>query len=543
MKLFVRTAMTALVAVSLTAAAAEASKPATPIHNPHLADSPYPVAHGYGDFTPLAGPVGPSRKLKPDEIVWKAVGPINGFAPIFSNPYPKGKRVIWVGGYDRIAKLDADSLDILTTYAIGGNKYFGEEEINRHIAAMDRMNDTQVAAYEQKLWKIPFRSVANSYRMISKDNELYIPHRSAEGISLRVYGDADPADPASDIVLKREWKMPPEISRASLMSVNMSYDGWVILVTQDGVLFALTRDFSKVEMIKLPRRSEEPAQADFFAAFVRNGLTVDNNNGIYVVTRDNLHRVQWTGSRLSLDEADGAWSATYPNEVGIGSGTTPTPMGFGPNEDHLVVIADGTKNNHAMAFWRDAIPADWKGLPGYDRRVAGEAPVRFGVSPNEIIQVENAAVVQGYGAFFNNFDNSFLAKFLPAKKNGGSAPLEDKSGEVHMAGHVSAGGSRIDWDPVARTFKTVWQNQTNFVNTVCTVSGGSQMVYCWGMRDRQWTLEGIDWNNGKSAFHYTLGTSKRYDALGGPIIVGEHGDINCACSGGLGMVRVKPRAK
>ena len=524
------------------------AKPAEPVRNPYLADSAYPVAHGYSDFTTLPGPTGPSRKLHPDEIIWKAIGPTNGFAPIFSNPYPNGKRVIWVGGYDRVAKLDADTLDVLTTYAIGGNKYFGEEEIHRHIATMDRMTDGEVAAYEQKLWRDPFRAVQSAYRMISKDNELYMPHRSSAGVvSLQVYGDADPSDPGSDILLKREWKIPPEISKANIMSVNMTYDGWVVMVTQDGVMFALTRDFSRSEIVKLPRNGDEPAEANFFAAFVRNGLTVDNSNGIYVVSRDYMQRVQWTGSKLSLDEADGAWAAPYPNEIGIGSGTTPTPMGWGPSEDHLVIIADGTgggnRGNHAVAFWRDKIPADWKGLPGYDRRVAGETAIRFGVSANETIQVENAALVQGYGAFFNNFDNSFLAQFLPAKKNDGVKEREDKSGRVHMAGHLSAGGSRVNWDPVTRTLKTVWQSRINFVNTVCTISGPSKMVYCWGMRGKDWTLEGTDWNSGESAFHYVLGPSKRYDAMGGPIIVGHKGDINCACSGGLGMVRVQIRKK
>ena len=57
------------------------AKSALPPHNPFLADSTYPVAHGYGDFTTVAGPVGPGRQLRADEIVWKGVGPINGYAP------------------------------------------------------------------------------------------------------------------------------------------------------------------------------------------------------------------------------------------------------------------------------------------------------------------------------------------------------------------------------------------------------------------------------------------------------------------------------
>jgi hypothetical protein len=531
------------VTLALTYTTALAATPAASPRNPYLADSAYPVAHGYGDLAPFPGPEGPSRRLQPDEIIWKKVGPINGYAPIFSNPYPNGKRVIWVGGYDRVAKLDADTLDILTTHGLGGNTYFGEEEIERHINRMDAMNDEEVARYEQQLWRIPYRSVQSAYRMISSDNELYMPYRASDGgIALRVYGDSDPADPASDIVLKREWKVPPTLSKANIMSVNMTYDGWVVLVTQDGVMAALSRDFKQVRTLKLPRKSDEPAEANFFAAFMRNGLTLDDTNGIFVITRDHLHRVQWTGSKLSLEESDGAWSVPYPNEIGIGSGTTPTPMGWGPDEDHLVIIADGTKNNQAMAFWRDEIPDDWKGLSGFDRRVAGMTPIVFGVSPNEVIQVENAPLVHGYGAFFNNFDNSFLAQFLPqTKEKKGVAEREDTSGRVHLPSKVSAGGSRIDWDPKIRTLKTVWTNQTNFVNTVCTISSVSLKVYCWGMRDRNWTLEAVDWQSGASAFHYTLGPSKRYDALGGPIIVDHNGDVNCACSGGLGMVRVKPK--
>ena len=517
------------------------ANPALPIQNKYLADSPYPVMHGYGDFTPTPGPVGPSRQLRADEITWKGVGPLNGYVPLYSNPYPNGKRVIWLGGYDRITKLDADTFAILTTYAIGGNTYFGAEEIERHIATMDRMNDADVDAYEQKLWRAPFTATQASYRMVSAENELYIPHISADGSkSLRVYGDAEPGNPASEIVLKREWKIPAELSRANVMSVSMTHDGWVTLVTQDGVLVVLSRDFKQVHSLKLPRNGEEPADSNFFNAFVRNGLTVDDKGGIYIATRDFLDRVQWTGEKLSLDAADGGWSAPYPNELGVGSGTTPTPMGWGPNEDHLVLIADATRGNNLLAFWRDEIPADWKGLPGLDRRVAGITPVTFGTSPREVVQVENAALVYGYGAFMNNFDNSFVAEYaaITAVKR----DQKEKLGVVFLPRHEAAGGSRIEWDPKSRTLKTMWRSQVNFVGTVCVISGGSDKVYCWGQRDKKWTMEAVDWKTGASNY-YTLGKSKRYDALAGPIIIGPHGEVVCGCGGGLGIIRVMLKEK
>jgi hypothetical protein len=249
-----------------------------------------------------------------------------------------------------------------------------------------------------------------------------------------------------------------------------------------------------------------------------------------------MYRVQWTGSRLSLDEADGGWSAGYPNEQGIGSGTTPALMGWGPNEDHLVVIADGTRGNNIVAFWRDEIPADWKGLPGMNRRVTGITKVHFGVSKTEQVQVENSLVVYGYGAFINN---TLPEQRLPEQ----GSPTRQWIAEsfyMHVPGHEARGGAMIRWDPQARMLKTAWQTQTNFVSTVCTVSGATEVLYCWGARNREWTLEGLDWNTGKSAFYYVLGKSHRFNPLGAPIIIAPNGTVDCGCMGGLGLVRVNP---
>jgi hypothetical protein len=514
------------------------AQPAAPIENPYLPSSAYPVAHGYGDLTPFAGPIGPGKTLQDGEVLWKPVGPINSYVPNFSEPYPDGRRVIWVGGYDRIAKLDAETMDILTTYAIGGGKYYGEEEIRRYISTADNLDPQEYDALEQKTWRDPYRYTATAYRLVTKDNELYIPHIDADGsMALRVYGETDATDPASDILLKREWKIPPELSRAKVMSVHMTYDGWVLMVTQDGLLVALTRDFSEVRTLMLPRRGDEPTEADFFAAFVRNGLTVDNNNGIYVVSRDFLHRVQWTGKQLSLDEKDGAWSVSYANDFGTGSGTTPTPMGWGPEEDHLVLMTDGAIGNNLVAYWRDKIPEDWQGLPGQPRRVAGIVKVSFGTPDDDRLQIENAPVIYGYGVFLNNFDNTFVRKNKP--REGGAIQVRADN-YVHMPGHDAPGAARLAWNPDTRSLETVWRSQRNFGNTVCTVSSATELVYCWGRKDNQWIFQGTDWDSGETAVEYVLGSSKRYDAMGGPIIIDHEGRAICSCSGGMGLVRIQP---
>lgn len=528
-----------------------ADKPAVPYISPYLADSTYPVTHPNYDFTPTPGPVGPSRRLRPDEIQWKPTGPLNAFPLLYSAPYPNGKRVAWIGGFDRVAKLDADTLEVLTTYSIGNKTYFGNDESERHVATMNKLDDDGLAAYNAKFWKERNRdSGPLFYRLLSRENELYLPDRAADGaISIRVYGETDATQPASEIRQLREWTIPADVSRASIMGMNMTSDGWLVMVTQDGVLITLSRDFSQHHILKLPSKYEERPSQDFFNSFNRNGISTDDQGGIYVVTRDYLHRVQWNGSKLSLDEADGAWSASYPSELGpdfqmmtkpeeaIGSGTTPVLMGWGGKEDHLVLITDGSYSNNLVAFWRDAIPADWKGLPGLDRRIAGITPVHFGISKDEQVQIENSPVIYGYGAYV---ESAFPAKRVPYAGNSTKMWV---TGQFygHVPGHGAQGGTMIRWDPQARALKTVWQKQTNFNDTVCMVSGGTEVLYCWGVRNREWTLEGVHWNTGKE-FHYILGKDHRFnDWMGGPIMIAPNGAVDCNCMGGLGVVRITPK--
>ena len=109
-------------------------------------------------------------------------------------------------------------------------------------------------------------------------------------------------------------------------------------------------------MVRLPHADE----ADHAATRPGTGLgaqqlRVDEAGGIYVASRDHLHKVVWTGTRLSIDEADGAWTEPYSNTTGAGSGSTPALIGFG-DEDRFVVITDGDVRMNVTLLWRDAIP-------------------------------------------------------------------------------------------------------------------------------------------------------------------------------------------
>lgn len=540
--------------LSSSVAAGKPDAPAGPYLNPHLANSSYPMAHPYGDSSAVAGPAGPGRRLRADEVKFAGTGPVNSFEPLLSSPYPDGRQVMWVGGYDRIAKVDPVTLEVLATRSLGEKTYFGESEIERHIAAMDALGDKDLVEYGMKLWLEPWEATNTVYRLISDGNELYIPYRGSDGlVSIRVYGDERPGDRRSRIRLRREWKLPPELTRATICGMSLTASGSVVLATMDGYLIALPQDLSTYTAIKLPASdegerlksakssSEAARNEDIFDTFVRNGISTDDRDGIYVVSRDYLYRVQWTGSQLSLKESDGAWQLRYPNGSGRGSGTTPVVMGWGADEDHLVIFSDGEVKNNAMAVWRDGIPADWKGIPGQARRVAGVTPIRFGVSESEPLQVEVAPTVAGYGAYFeqcyiSDFDGNrkpLLEADTPSKKWLATAF------SMHVPGHAARGGAKIEWHPRERTLDTAWRTQIATSCATPMLSRANGILYSWGVRNREWTLEGTDWTTGKSAFHYTLGSSHRFNPMGGVVGLMPDGGVICADCG-LGLVRVFP---
>ena len=511
-------------------------KPNEPFKNPHLADSMYSVIHGRANFTPLAGPLDKTRRLREEEIKWLPIGPANAVF-LYSSPYPNGKQVIWTGGYDRITKLDVDTFEELTTYAIGGTHLVTETEAKRRLQKLDALPDNQLLDYVFDIWKEPFLSLPSWYRLLSSSNELFMGYLAPDGsMAIRAYAEADNTDPASSIRLDREWKLHQ--GSGVIFGMQMTYDGYIAFVTQDGTLTLLSQDFKQHHSIKLePKIKDDVNAGDIFNSYVRNGLATDDQGGIYVVTRDNLNRIQWTGKKLSTRKKDGAWSAPYPNEQGIGSGTTPALMGWGEGEDHLVIIADGTQGNNMLAFWRHDIPADWEGIDGLDRRIAGSTPVDFGLQNAAPPQIENSIMIYGYGAFL---DNTNPVKELPDQGNGGKQWLAE-SYFMHVPGHEAKGGTRISWDPETRKLETTWNNQTNFVSSICSISGANDTIYCWGNRNREWTMEAVNWKTGENRFHYILGKSHRFNIYGAPVQIAPNGSIDCPCHGGMGVVRLTPK--
>jgi hypothetical protein len=316
--------------------------------------------------------------------------------------------------------------------------------------------------------------------------------------------------------------------------MNMTYDGWLVAVTEDGYLVAVSRDFKQHRSVKLNGAPETAEKSrDPLMGWIRNSFAVDEK-AVYIVSRDYMHHIIWTGNDWSQDERDGAWQVRYPNSTGVGSGATPTLMGFG-DEDKFVVITDGDKLMNLTLFWREDIPEDWQQLPGtLSRRIAGSLPANMGDSSKTAVQSEQSVGVYGYGAVVVNNEPANIPWYLPKRMAlilVGLLATDEK--------YRPLGIQKFEWYPKARQLKEAWVNRSvSSPNSVPLISYGSNMIYTEGARDGQWTMEAVDWSTGESVFHYVVG-EPRFNSMFAPIVLDPDGGIMYGAT--WGRVRLAPR--
>lgn len=504
-----------------------------PPKNPHLADSIYALGHGDAaqqDSVPVAGPTGPGRVLREDEIQYRHVGPAH-FGALISSPYADGRRVFWSSGLDRIVKMDHDSYQVLAEYFFPGRERHDEETADAAIAELDDDNDGFFALITAFRQAQKLRDLSGVYTLLDRDNDYYIG--SKDGV-ITAYGDAEPGRRDSAIVRKREFELPAPVT-GLLVGMNMTFDGWLVVATEHGYVVAVKRDFSAHRVLRMRHAegAEDKATQPTGYGWVRNGLAIDQDGGIYIASQAHMHKVVWTGEDLSTAEADGAWSEPYDNAWGHGTGATPSLMGFG-DEDRFVVITDGAVRMNVILFWRDAIPADWKQLPGTpSRRIAGLRPVTMGDPELTEIQSEQSVVVAGYDALVVNNEPRNIPWYLPDR----ATPLL-----ISYLGsnprHQPYGVQKFRWNPGARRLEDAWVNrEVSSPSCVPIVSHASNAVYLIGARDNQWTLEALDLASGESLFHHRIG-GQRYNVLFSGTLLDEGGRVHYGTP--WGRVRLVP---
>jgi len=435
-----------------------------PPANPFLADSPWPMSHSSPHSQGSSSRPGLSSASARVDFV--EVG-LPSITLIPTAPYPDGSRVAWGSTPSEVYRLKLDDrLEIVDRMPSGGG-----------LADL----------------------VGGAYTLLDSAGTFF----TVGGSEVRGFGDVDPDDPDSSIEQRGTWTLPEADEDESLRGLGLTYDGVLVVVSSTGRVLALSRELTLLSEIQLDGE-------------VSNSIAVDEQGGVYVVTSEAMHRVQWTGDALSVDPASGAWEAAYangdgepvPGRLGLGSGSTPSLMTVGG--DRLVVITDAQPLMHLVLFWRDDVPAGWVPPEGSDVRVAGLQPVTFG-DPSAATSVsEQSVLVLGDGAVVVNNDYGDLTGITPV-----------------LAGIAPPGIERFSWDPESDVLSSTWfVGDLSCPNGIPSASAATGLMHCVSKRGDTWTLEAIDWRTGEPRFYVPLGDENlRYNSAYSATEVGPDGSI------------------
>lgn len=434
--------------------------PDDPPNNPWLADSPYPIYHrnSYAQASTCIPGIQPE-----DSVSIKVRRDITGGTSpwvYLSEKYPDGERTLLYSNSTHVFKFIDDGTDLvaidslqLDTNTLSSNGY-------NHLLTRD------------KIWF--------SYE------PTYAPEEGKFSQLIK-FSDADTSDPYSKIVALDTLDFGDYgVNRVNMYNIN--YDGQIVWYSEkdpdNNVAYAgvIDQDFNMLDILTFDTLPNERVN--------HNSISVDENNSYYIVTSHRLIQFAWDGSELEI-----GWQAEYDfvndgptGNFAYGSGTTPTLMGWGGENDKLVVVADGHANNNLVAFWRE-LPEGWTGIPGRPLHFADVIAIPNAQSFNNLFQsIENSPTAYGYDIAIAQF-NGFLGYECDNTK----------------------GVSKFRWDQTANQFQLEWTNDTINMNGVLSYSSGSNLLYGTGKElDCNYYYYGLNWENGDIDLKFVLGPEESF---------------------------------
>jgi hypothetical protein len=198
---------------------------------------------------------GPERDASTtgESLSYRSLGPAH-FSNLVSPEYPDGRRVYWTQGVNGLVKLDYDTYDMLAELPIATDPWT-EPEGKAAIDAIETApaeQKPQLAANLLLDLYVKTNILTSSYAILDRDNHFFMgsPRGLAE------YADADPTDPASPIVKVAEVTFPPEVT-GTIVGMQITYDGYLVLATDTGYVVAVDRNGLKVvSTVALEHQSE-----------------------------------------------------------------------------------------------------------------------------------------------------------------------------------------------------------------------------------------------------------------------------------------------
>ncbi len=515
-----------LSAALLSAGASVAQDIAVPATNPWAAAGPYPMSHhnpAQTDLTIVDGPT-KGKKLTVEDAKWVPV--VWCSAPIVKKV---GEHTTVIAGTPHgLAKIDAtgEAFDLASFMPYPGLEQEHADVTHEDIAwHRDRVDAKR---RKKQDWRLLFHSAymlwglelnmtnggSGAYGVIDRDGYHYTFYDGTRLV--KSFDDNErtkPLRPVRHVGLTDG--LPDEIADrvTRILGISLTYDGYIAVAAKGG-LFVFDRELERKDHILFPDEH------------VENSIALDEKR-IYVLTSKYMRGVVWNGERLSMDEADGAWISEYevmPEGEAIkrgaashGSGTTPALMGFGDDEDQLVVISDGSPEGaQLVAFWRDGIPEDFVQKPGtLSRRIADQIRLKF--SP---LTVEASPAVHGTGLILLN--STYPDSPPPPLSIIGNAFLSGETREPPL------GAQKFDWKPQQNRFVEGWFlddiDNTDWMPPAISPHNG--LAYLATKVDSVYEYRAIDFETGETVARWPFpDDSVLWNNWGGITTLLEDGDL------------------
>ena len=514
---------------------AESLEPAVPLFdqinvpapNPWVWDSPYAISHHNSAQTDVTHVDGPSvgKKLTLDDV--KTVPLLWCSAPTYKTV---GEEVIVIASNPMgLIKVRATGEDFTL---VSNVPYPGREKVHAN-ATDEKLREVMEAIDDKRRNKKDLGLLLNSWLMYYKlnvnlrtmpsgayaviDSEGYHYTSYDEHHLVKSFDNNDVDAPLlpvahSNIIAQ----LPKEAARGidRILGISLTYDGHIVAAATGAVIVA-DRDL-KVKDYRL-----------FPGEHVENSIAIDGDNGIYIVTSQNMHKLAWNGEKLSQQAADGAWSSAYDvmpegeaksmGAASHGSGTTPALLGFGDDEDKLIIISDGNEENaQIVAFWRDEIPADFQQKSGAkSRRIADQVAFRLSKTT-----VEASPVVYGNGVLVVN-------STYPEP-----GPIDmDLISNAFLSGTTREpprGIQKYEWLPDENRFVEAWSiddvDNTDWMPPAVSTANG--LVYIANKQNDTYEYFAADWETGEKVATWEFpDDSVLWNTWGGITVFLEDGDL------------------
>ncbi len=519
--------MKTLICIGLTSWVTLANGANLPEPNPWVTQSVYPMSHynpGQTDTTAVAGPT-TGKQLALDDVktvaaAWVSAPTVKRIANetivIASNPLGIIKVRATGEAFEEISNVPYPHMETVHSRVSKG-------KIAEVMAAIDEKRRNKQG------WRLLFHSLmmylklelkprtmgSGAYAVIDRDGYHYTPFDKTWLVkSFDNNLVEQPMLPIKSVNLLDAVpaKVADTIDR--ILGITITYDGYIVAAASGGV-FVLSRDLKVQDYFT------------FAGEQVENSIAIDHRNGIYVVTSKKMYKLVWTGSELSSKEDDGAWTSSYDTSpkgesykmgaLSIGSGTTPTLMGFGSDEDKLVIISDASREGAKLvAFWREQIPDDFRQKPGtLSRRIADQQRIKISKAT-----VEASPAVYGKGVVLIN----------STYPDPSPVPM-DALGNAFMSGitcEAPRGIQKFVWDSEANAFRESWLlpdiDNTDWMPPAISPKAG--MLYIADKHKGNYEYVGVDWESGEIKARWIFPSdSVLWNNWGGITTLLEDGDL------------------